>query len=75
MNISNPFHNSFYTLTSNNIEDEITLDIRLTSLIMLASKKERYLHINPVLYKCPSSESSLLDELTPSQWEVRLKVK
>ena len=37
-----------------NIEDkitnEITANIRLTSLTMLVSKKERYLQLNQVLY-------------------------
>jgi len=51
MNISDSFHNSFYALTGNNIEDETITNTRLISLTMLVSKKERYLQLNQVLYK------------------------
>jgi len=40
MNISDSFHNSFYALTGNNIEDEIITNTRLISLTMLVSKKK-----------------------------------
>ena len=61
MNISDSFHNSFYALTGNNIEDEIITSTRLISLTMLVSKKERYPQLNQVLYKCFLSEASYLD--------------
>jgi len=63
MNISDSFHNSFYALTGNNIEDEIITNTRLISLTMLVSleelslasslakNKERYLQLNQVLYE------------------------
>jgi len=63
MNISDSFHNSFYALTGNNIEDEIITNTRLISLTMLVSleelslafslakNKERYPQLNQVLYK------------------------
>ena len=66
MNISDPFHNSIYTLKSNNNLPKLDNNSKKMSLILLGEIKEEYLQLNQVLYKCFLSEASLLDELTPS---------
>lgn len=51
MNISDPFYNSIYTLTSNQIDNLFLVNTVLSCISQLVGKKERYLHINQVLYK------------------------